>query len=188
MKEESFGVGSVAVPLDQRAAAEALDWMDIGLRHEHGPWTRPDAYTASDLVDLDGEGNFGVALVLAQRGNTDEPQEWHLHQDLVIALRLKREGDVWVAIDEGTAKWRGSKGRALRRLSLEIRAEYLKDYLCARSMALYVSSYRQRIAVVADASFVTWPAGKTESKRTADGKAGERKYTKGDIQLDRPLL
>jgi len=44
MKEEFFGAGSVAVPVDQRAAAEGLGWMDIGLRKEHGPWARPDDY------------------------------------------------------------------------------------------------------------------------------------------------
>ena len=81
-------------------------------------------------------------MVLEQDGNREEASQWHLHQDLVIALALKREGNVWLAINEGyieVARLRlENDGRP--RL-LELRAEHLKDYLCARCMALYVSSY-----------------------------------------------
>ena len=79
------------------------------------------------------------------------------HQDLVIALRLKREGDIWVSPDEGYIEvarlQRDDDGSPFL---LEFRAEHLKDYLCARNMALYVTSYRNRDFISDDASFITW--------------------------------
>ena len=84
--------------------------------------------------------------------------EWHLHQDLVLALNLKREGDKWLAMDEGyieVVRLTRSSGKPV--LSIEMRSEHLPDYLCARGMALRVSSYRDRQQTVDDASSITWP-------------------------------
>jgi len=39
---------------------------------------------------------------------------------------------------------------------LEIKAEYLRDYLCARSMGLYITSYRSRTEVVKDPGLIKW--------------------------------
>lgn len=99
-----------------------------------------------------------MPLVLVQVGNSDEPYQWHLHQDFVIAMRLKREGNVWLAINEGYAevakifhKQDGSPSR------LEVKAEFLKDYLCARKMVLFVTSFRQREVVTESADQISWP-------------------------------
>lgn len=157
-KEEFFGAGSLAVPLSKRERAEALDWTRIGIGHDHASWVSDGRYVPADVYEDDDESQLGVPLVLAQRGNLVEPPTWHLHQDLVIALRLKREGDVWVALDEGyleVARLKyDAKGTPER---LEIRAEQLRDYLCARRMALRVVTYRSRSTVEDDASHITWP-------------------------------
>jgi hypothetical protein len=39
-----------------------------------------------------------VPLVLDQDGNSLDPPEWHLHQDFVVTLGLKREHDTWVSM------------------------------------------------------------------------------------------
>jgi hypothetical protein len=155
-REEFFGAGSIAVPVDKRASAETLGWMDVGLRHTHKGGIQDGRYVAADVFDGYGLQLNAVALVLAQDGNADDPTEWHLHQDFVIALNLKREGDTWLAMDEGyveVARLRRCDGRPVL---LEVRAEHLKDYLCARGMALYVSSYRNREETVNDASHISW--------------------------------
>ncbi|MGI9073892.1 MAG: hypothetical protein ACR2JB_21830 [Bryobacteraceae bacterium] len=111
----------------------------------------------ADIFDGDELDLNGIPLVLSQQGNQDECTEWHLHQDFVIALKLKREGNIWLAMDEGY----GEVVR-LRKTSdgepslLEVRAEYPKDYLCARAMALYVSFYRNRQETVDDATHINW--------------------------------
>lgn len=156
-KEEFFGVGTLAVPAEKQAQAQKLGWMDVGISHEHGSYVQDQLYHPADVYeDYNGEVS-GIHLVLEQRANSIERKEWHLHQDLVIALRLKREGDIWVSLDEGYIE----VARLHRRgdgspFLLEFRAEHLRDYLCARNMALYVTSYRNRDIVTNDASYITW--------------------------------
>jgi hypothetical protein len=99
----------------------------------------------------------GECLVLEQRGNSNEKNEWHLDQDFVITLGLKREGDVWVHPDEGYIK----VAKLYRREDsspylIEVRAMHLRDYLCARKMALYITSYRDRAEVVEDVAHLSW--------------------------------
>jgi hypothetical protein len=69
--------------------------------------------------------------------------DWIVHPDLVLGLRLIREGNEWLSPEDGYEKVIelvfSDDGRPAR---LSIRAEYLKDFLCARGMALYVTSYR----------------------------------------------
>jgi hypothetical protein len=156
-KREFFGAGSLAVPLKNKSDTEKLGWMEVGISHDHGSYVDNGKYHQSDIFE-DDKGTFtGIHLLLAQRGNSDEHSIWHLHQDIVIALGLKREDDVWVSPDEGYVDV-----AHLRRREdgspclLEIRAEHLKDYLCARDMALYLTSYRTRMIVVDNPSFIKW--------------------------------
>jgi hypothetical protein len=99
-----------------------------------------------------------IPLVLSQRGNSVDPPTWHIHQDFVITLGLKREGNIWVAMDEDYIDVvRLSLDEEARPRLMEVRADYLKDYLCARRMAVLLSWYRQREEVVeADPDF-KWP-------------------------------
>ena len=153
---EFYGVGSIAVPIAQKAATEKLDWQDIGIAHNHSSVVQDGKYTPADL--LEDRGVSGIHLVMDQRGNKVDPAVWHLHQDLAIALALKREGDTWVRPAEDYIEvarfFRNTDGSP--RL-LEIRAAHLRDYLCARSMALYVTSYRSRTAVMDNAAHIKWP-------------------------------
>lgn len=157
-REEYFGLGSVAVPTEMREEAKQLGWMEIGVVNDHNVYVRDGRYLASDRYEKPSGQLMGVPLVLEQRLTQAEPLVWHLHQDLVIALGLLREGDVWVCPAEGYREvvrlQRGSDGTPLL---LEIRSEFLTDYLCARSMNLRISSYRSRQAIVPDAFHVSWP-------------------------------
>jgi hypothetical protein len=155
-RSEFFGAGSIAVLLKERAGADALRWHDLGLYHTHRGSIQGRQYVPADVFRAREPALNAVALVLAQDGNSDEHSEWHLHQDFVITLRLKREADTWLAMDEGyieIARLRRDDGNPVL---LEVRAEHLKDYLCARRMALYVSSYRSRDEVIDDELQISW--------------------------------
>ena len=157
-REEFFGAGSLAVPVDKKEKAERLGWSDVGVARQHRPGFRDGRYISVDIFE-DYLGEFtGIPLVLEQRGNRKEPEEWHLHQDFVIALGLTREDDIWLSMNEDYIE----VARLQRKPNvapglLEVRAEHLKDYLCARNMALYVTSYRSRVEIVDDAKHITWP-------------------------------
>jgi hypothetical protein len=161
---EFFGAASLAVPLRRRKAADDLGWRDLNLMHDHCGSAYRGRYVAADEYD-DARLKDAVPLVLSQRGNSIEPPTWHVHPDLVVTLGLKREGNVWVAIDEDYVEViRFKPDQHNRPKLLEIRAEHLKDYLCARRMALRISWYREREAIVdADPQF-NWPSPDGEYK------------------------
>jgi hypothetical protein len=166
-KSEFYGVGTLAIPTDSRETASELGWEDVGIGHSHSAYVQGDSFIPCDVYD--GAGFTGLHLVLEQRGNRQEPPEWHLHQDFVIALALRREGDVWLSIEEGyieVARLRkDTKGEPCL---LEVRSSHLKDYLCARGMALFVTSYRQRTEIVEDAGHINWPDGTATAASAAD--------------------
>jgi hypothetical protein len=157
-REEGFYAATLAVPLDQREAAEKLGWMDVGIMRAHAPWIDDGEYQPVEHEHHDGVD--GVRLVLEQSGNRDEPAEWHLNVDVVIALALKREGDTWLAMDEGYTTVARLKRERGRPVLLEIRSEFLKDYLCARKMALLVSTFRDRIVTIAPTNGTIWTGGR----------------------------
>lgn len=157
-KEEFYGVHSIAVPLANRDKAADLSWSNGGLGSSHsGHIDADDAYIPSDSYSLYNPDLLGVHLVLEQQGNRDELPRWHLHQDFVLTMRLTRERNTWIAIDEGyieAARIQFDKNDSPS--LLEIKAEFLKDYLCARQMALFVTSFRSRVEVTELADHITW--------------------------------
>jgi hypothetical protein len=156
-KSEFFGAASLAVSIEQKAHANKLGWSELNINRGHSVYIQADEYIPPNLLSDFSDEFVGEYLVLQQHFNSKENVEWHLSQDLVIALGLKREGDVWIRPDEGyieIAKLsRDEDGSPCR---LEIRASHLRDYLCARKMALYISSYRDRIEIVENTNHIKW--------------------------------
>ncbi|MBI5577476.1 MAG: hypothetical protein HY896_14080 [Deltaproteobacteria bacterium] len=156
-REEFFGAGSLAIPVGSKKEAMRLGWSDIGIGHEHRGCVDKGRYIPADVHEADPERPFGIALVLEQRINSSEHSVWHLHQDLVVTLGLLREGDKWVCPDEDyTEVARLSRHPNGYPTLMEIRSDLLRDYLCARNMGLYITSYRNREEVVEDASHIGW--------------------------------
>lgn len=101
-KEEFFGVGSVAIPLSKKEAGESLSWSNIGLINEQRSYAFEDSYKPADIYQNHDEVDFGVELVLKQSfHDVDGGDVWHLHQDLIMALGLLREGNVWISPNHG---------------------------------------------------------------------------------------
>ena len=156
-KSEFFGAASLAVPLRKRDAAANLGWNALNLMHDHCGSTYSGRYVAADEYD-DKKLKGAIPLVMSQSGNSAEPRTWHIHPDFVITLKLKREGNVWVAMDEDYIEVVRSKlDEDNRPRLLEVRAEHLKDYLRATRMALRISWYRERLEVVEAERDFNWP-------------------------------
>jgi hypothetical protein len=156
-KSEFFGAASLAVPLRKREAAANLGWNGLNLMHDHCGSAYGGRYVAADEYD-DKKLKGAIPLVMSQSGNSAETSTWHIHPDFVITLKLKREGNVWVAMDEGyieVVRLKLDENNSPR--LLEVRAEHLKDYLCARRMALRLSWYRERQEVVEVEPDFNWP-------------------------------
>lgn len=176
-KEEMYCVGSVAFPLGDKEKVQKLGWSDIGIAASHSGYIQDEEYIPCNAYHYYGGNPVGEHLVLDQRGNSIEPSFWHLNQDVVTTLGLKREDNVWVRPEEEyieVAKIHEKEDGTP--YLLEIRASHLRDYLCAREMGLYITSYRDRVEIVSDASHFSWPNNPTTYTDTKDrweGRIGE---------------
>lgn len=148
---EFFGCGSVAFPPQHREVAEKLSWSDLGIGHSAGPYAYKDGYYSPvDQYQYNDKQPIGVELVFVHDQPVVGGTKWILNPDLVIALRLVKEGNNWVRPEEDfvvvAREFFDADGK--HRL-IEIKREFLIDYLAARGLALRLSYYRQRVENVA---------------------------------------
>ena len=147
-----FACGSVAFPKQHREFAERLSWSDIGIGHSVVPYAYSDGhYSSIDVYQYNDKEPIGINLIFEHPQPVVGGQQWILNPDLVVALRLIKEGTKWVRPEEGfvevAREVMASDGS--HRL-IEIKREFLMDYLAARDLSLRLSYYRQRIENVAD--------------------------------------
>jgi len=162
-EDEFFGAVTAAIPTRKRKIAEkVINWHQLGLMGDNGPWFEHKTYHRADEFHTYPEDVKGTHLVLCQRGTQNEHQEWHPHPDLVLGLNLKREGDVWLAVEEGYAPViRLSRNPDGAPDLLEIRSEHLKDFLAAINACLCVSTYRSREVIIAEKPDFPWSENPT---------------------------
>ena len=156
--EEHFAAASASIPVAQRALTEnTLGWDSLSVRCDHAPYVQDGAYKPADIFQPYQGDIHGTNLVMCQRGSRVEHQEWHIHPDLVLSLNLKREGDHWLAIDEGyDLIIRLSRNKNGAPALLDIRSSHLKDFLCAREEFLCISSYRSRELILPVQPNLAW--------------------------------
>lgn len=148
---EYFGCGSVAFPPAHRELANRLGWMDIGISHDAQPYAYRDGrYSAVDEFQYDDGETVGVELVFEHPQPVVGGSRWILNPDLVLALRLIKEGAEWVRPEEDfvVVAREVFDGAGNHRL-IEIKRQFLMDYLAARDLSLRLAYYRQRVENVA---------------------------------------
>ena len=148
---EFFGCGSVAFAPEHREVAERLGWSQIGIGHSVQPYAYEDGYYSSiDQYQVNDKEAIGVELVFEHRQPVVGGMLWILNPDLVVALHLIKEGNNWVRPEEDfvvvAREVLDDEGH--HRL-IEIKREFLIDYLAARNLSLRLSYYRQRVEIVA---------------------------------------
>ena len=145
--EEFFGCGSVAFPPEHREKAEQLGWMEIGIRHRAKPYAYEDGYYASiEQYQRNDKEPIGVHLVFEHPQPILGGRKWIINPDLIVALRLIKDGTNWVRPEENfvvvAREILDDEGH--HRL-IEIKREFLIDYLAARNLSLRLSYYRSRV-------------------------------------------
>ena len=143
---EYFGCGSVAFPPQHREVADRLSWMDLGICHSAQPYADKDGYYSSIEQYQYNKEPIGVELVFVHHQPVVGGTKWILNPDLVVALRLVKEGNNWVRPEENfVVVARESFGDKGEHRLIEIKREFLVDYLAARNLSLRLSYYRQRV-------------------------------------------
>ena len=144
---EYFGCGSVAFPPEHRQIAEKASWTDIGIGCTPQPYAYEDGYYSSiEQYQWNDKEPIGVHLVFEHPQPVVGGNFWILNPDLVVALRLIKEGNTWVRPEENfvvvAREILNDKGEQRQ---IEIKREFLLDYLAARNLALKLSYYQQRV-------------------------------------------
>lgn len=145
---EYFGCGSAAFPPEHRELVEErLSWGDIGIGHTVAPYAYDDGHYASiDQFQYNDKEPIGVNLVFEHPQPVVGGEQWILNPDLVVALRLIKEGTNWVRPEENfVVVARESFDEKGEHRLIEIKREFLLDYLAARNLSLRLSYYRQRV-------------------------------------------
>lgn len=144
---EYFGCGSVAFPPEHREIADKASWSDIGIGCTAQPYAYEDGYYSSiEQYQWNDKEPIGVHLVFEHPQPVVGGRLWILNPDLVVALRLIKEGNNWVRPEENFVVVAREVLDAKGEQSLiEIKREFLLDYLAARNLSLKLSYYRQRV-------------------------------------------
>lgn len=156
--EEFFGAVAVMFPEEKRKEALECNWSDVSVHHDNRPYTDENGYIEAGHFEHYKNGLKGKYLVLQQHFDYGvEKTEWHLSQDLILALGLWRKGDNWLSpkenyIEVGHLK-RNEEGEPV---CIELRAEHLKDYLAARKSGVLLSRFHSRRIIISDCSKIGW--------------------------------
>ncbi len=148
---ELFACGSVAFPPEHQELAERLGWSEIGIGRNVQPYAYEDGYYSSiEQYQYNDKEPVGIHLVFEHPQPVVGGRLWILNPDLVVALHLIKEGNNWVRPEENfTVVAREILDENGEHRLIEIKREYLIDYLAARNLSLRLSYYRQRVENVA---------------------------------------
>ena len=144
---EYFGLGSAAFPPEQRSfVEERLGWGDLGIGHTVEPYAYKDGYASIDQDQYNDKEPIGINLVFEHPQPVVGGRQWILNPDLVVALGLIKEGANWVRPKENfVVVAREVLDKDNDHTLIEIKREFLLDYLAARNLSLRLSYYRQRV-------------------------------------------
>lgn len=169
---EFFGCGSVAFPPKHREIAERLSWSDIGIGHDVHPYAYADGhYSSIDQYQYNDKEPIGVNFVFEYPQPVIGGKLWVLNPDLVAALRLVKEGGNWVRPEENfVVVAREVFDEGGNHCLIEIKREFLIDYLAARNLSLRLSYYRQRVENVAALEESEYAALTNQSEQRDGGR------------------
>ncbi len=167
---EYFGCGSVAFLPEHKEVAESLSWSNIGISCNVQPYAFEDGYYSSiEQYEYNDKEPIGVHLVFEHPQPVVGGSQWILNPDLIIALRLIKDGANWIRPEENfVVVAREVLDEDGKHNLIEIKREFLLDYLAARNLSLRLSYYRQRVENVSSLESSPY-AGLEDIKEQRDG-------------------
>lgn len=170
--DDGHFVGTVAFPDSSEEIAERVSWSDIGVSNSPRPYAFDDGnYKRCDEYQWnDGETvghNFIFENVIPESGHT----EWIIDPDIILAFGLQKVGNDWIRPKEDFCTViREQFDTDGNPVLIEIRKEFLLDYLSARQLNLKISEYRQRVINFPNLVSAPYP----EEKHLEEDREGAR--------------
>ncbi|MBK1792135.1 hypothetical protein [Persicirhabdus sediminis] len=158
---ECWDVDSVVM---LRSSVEELghpDWETITSGSISNAWTDEVSFHIPGYFYHDNTSNFhGLYPVIKKHYVGQEHAHWELHQEIALSLNLLRRGNSWIRPEEGNVEVARLKICADGApYLLEIRAEFLKDYLRARDSQLILGGFVLRETTGSTAELAGWDLG-----------------------------
>ncbi|WP_150538784.1 hypothetical protein [Actinobacillus vicugnae] len=146
-KSEFFGCNAIAFPPEHKEFAETLGWSDIGISLDAKPYAYNNGYYKSvEQYEWNENKPIGIHLIFDYPQPVIGGRKWIISPDLILALRLVKENNSWVRPEEDFVEViRESFDDKGNHVQIEIKREFLMDYLAARNLSLRLSYYRQRV-------------------------------------------
>lgn len=176
-EQVEFYSQSILVPNDAFNVVEKIKWSDLSdCNIAVADVNEIGKYKACDVINryisqenMDEKNSEVIPInaiipVLTQQFGSGETDIWHLHQDIVLALKLLRCDDSWVRPDENYVEVAHLIRKDGNPVKLEIKNEFLKDYLCARQMGLYVATVDIREKYFGKDPCLGWKEGLTQKE------------------------
>lgn len=155
-REEYFGVHSLITPTEKKDEALKLQWMDFSVGFGDKPWV-DDESLFHQANEFDRAEIEGIKPILIQRFEIERSKDIHIDQDIVLGLGLKRIKDVWVCPEEDYVEViRLKRDKENLPVLVEIKAEFLKDYLNASNSGLILSIFQSRQATEESFKDIDW--------------------------------
>lgn len=144
---EFFGCNSLAFPPEYKELAETLEWSNIGIILEAHPYAFDSGhYKTIDQYEWNEKEAVSVHLIFDHPQPVIGGRKWIINPDLIVALRLIKEKNSWVRPEEDFVEViRESFDDEGDHVKIEIKKEFLIDYLAARNLSLRLTYYRQRV-------------------------------------------
>lgn len=182
-KDQEF-IESLIIFQSDRPNCEQLSWEGVNKSGTDRAWTDKKTFRRpGDFYDFDDKV-VGLRPVLKKGFDTGESTEWHLSQEIEFSLGLLRRGDIWVVPEEDYIEAvrliRDLKGRPDL---LEIRAEHLRDYLCARKAALLITGFRFRDAIEETLEEIPWQSDQERKFENGEWDGAKRQILEGGLPV-----
>lgn len=158
---------SLLVAVKDKKSAMKLSLSEIHPMAARYAVNGSDSYLSTRIERIGFDSVFGSLLVVKQNYVDDGAYNIFIDQDLLIDLRLKQEGDKWVRPCEAYREViRLSRNQEGQINLVEIKSEYLKDWLCVRNQGLILVSHIERRLLSRDGNEVFT---KSEKSRVGGG-------------------
>jgi hypothetical protein len=182
---EFRSIETLVVKNADRHTFRNAEWDSIQRNGSHSAWAHEGKFHAPDKYYRDDDAEPTALYPVLRQGYETEPHDiWDLNQEITHSLRLLRKGDSWIRPSENRIEV-----ARLRRQSdgapgcLEMRAEFLRDYLKARDSALLVGGFIIREVVREDFPDLDWNDGSVEREFSHGEWEGARHALVDDAHL-----
>ena len=143
--EDYFDAHSLIVPNNQKAKAMEFDWIERG--SDDRPCIDEDE-TFHPASEYNWNDTKGWLPVLVQYTAVEKRRDIQVNQDIILALGLKRVGNMWVRPEEDNVEViKLTQSDNSTTVRVEMRADFLKDYMCATNSGLVLFTYQSRKAI-----------------------------------------